>query len=84
MVIIVISGMLRKSHGRGLWGSWHWRKQLLMLADVETNPGPSIYDKCVLHTVSIATSTHPPHAKPDFFVRYMYTMSFVLCSVVFV
>ena len=34
-------------------------KQLLMLAgDVETNPGSTVYGKCVLHTVSIATFNH--------------------------
>ena len=35
------------------------RKQLLMLAgNVETNPGSTVYGKCVLHTVPIATLTH--------------------------
>jgi len=35
-------------------GSWDQRKQLLMLAgDVETNLGPSVYDKiCFAHSVN--------------------------------
>ena len=61
-------GVSRGSHGDGTVGELApsflnvlQKKQLLMLAgDIETNPGPSVYGKCVFCVYSINSGYYLP------------------------